>query len=1022
MSSSEADATIAYQQVMEHTGFYRHGEPTPGVIDAKSLRAENQIDKIIKYSTVINENKINARSIFELSGSPCIYFTQLNESYPSGAEIHRLQKLAWNHGLAPMLWIVTPAQILIYNCYSKPSPSDVENPKRHLLRLFRQTEAGLKQLKDFASRFEFVSGNFWQRREARKINRGERVDSALLVDLEEAEKQLGEAQLDRNVAHALLGRSIFVSYLQDRGILTPKFFQRYFGVQKFTDALATKSLTYDVFKWVRKTFNGDLFPLTYKKNGQEIHEENIVDEYPHLSIIRELLLGTEMASGQGRLWPYEFDVIPIELISSIYEKFAHADDPKTAKERSTHYTPINLVDMVLSQIFEGLPAEAKLGDLSCGSGVFLVESLRRLVSRRLAAGEEHSREVVRNTLYNQIYGVDISAEAIQIAAFSLYLAVLELDPNPQPPEDLSFLPLLGKNLFIANAFNTAADFNKQEPFVSKSFGAIIGNPPWKRTKTNSLALKYCKDRGYPLALNTPDQAFLWRIGDFTNRDSLIGLVLHGKPFFSKTKAALEAKEALIKRYKPRIIINLSDLRKDGLFPKAKAPALVLIAESCEAEQGDSFTFVKVERSGSFKRHGIIEIGPENIKRMSTYRIASDQDLLKVASWGSPRDMALIERIRDDDKFLTLRNFASSQGWARPGRGVEPGGSVNLDKLKDKLPKKYLPSGTMPRFSFKADDLPDRPQSMRVRRGHSRPEIYLGPLLICTRGIKIGNFYAAVVKENILYTEEYIGFSTTGKNSEQLHYLNAILNSSLANYFLFLTASVWGVERDKVEIIDLLHLPVPDLNKINGDLVQDLLKCEEILGLDVSNQDQGQSFLSDLDQAVFDLYDLNSVERILVQDTVNLTIDLHTRRERSIAFERPDISELKAYALQLMGVLQPFLNTLNESAVIAEVINVGAAPLQVIKFSIVDAGQAKEPISIVDARGLESVLNNIAENLPERLADYVYVRRVLRIYADNDFYVVKPSQRRYWSRSAGLNDGDAVIAEHIGADNGAFQTA
>ncbi len=43
-----------------------------------------------------------------------------------------------------------------------------------------------------------------------------------------------------------------------------------------------------------------------------------------------------------------------------------------------------------------------------------------------------------------------------------------------------------------------------------------------------------------------------------------------------------------------------------------------------------------------------------------------------------------------------------------------------------------------------------------------------------------------------------------------HYINGLLNSSLAAYFLFLTASVWGVERDKVEPNDLLRFPVPPI--------------------------------------------------------------------------------------------------------------------------------------------------------------------------------------------------------------------
>jgi hypothetical protein len=59
-----------------------------------------------------------------------------------------------------------------------------------------------------------------------------------------------------------------------------------------------------------------------------------------------------------------------------------------------------------------------------------------------------------------------------------------------------------------------------------------------------------------------------------------------------------------------------------------------------------------------------------------------------------------------------------------------------------------------------------------------------------------------------------------------------------------------------------------------------------------------------------------------------------------------------------------------------------------------------------------VLGKIAMQLPTRIADTVYTRRNLRIYIGNDYYIVKPSQRRYWSRYAALNDADTIISEQM----------
>jgi hypothetical protein len=994
----ESEANSAYQQVMERAGFYRDGKPTAGVVEASELLADSsQTDKRIKYSAVIDADKLGATAIFELSGSPCIYFKRL-ASDPTPRELADLHKIAWNQGLAPLLWVVTPTQVRIYNCYSRPD--NEADSQRHLIKMFENVEVDLQRLNEFAGRLQVESGEFW--RKVPQIDRRKRVDTVLLEDLTEAERQLVDNDLDRTVAHALLGRSIFVAYLQDREILKPQFFRSRFQVERFVDVLATKSATYDLFEWIQDTFNGDLFPLT-RKNGHAVHEQAFVKD-AHLKIVREFLSGMKMKTRQQRLWPYRFDVIPVELISSIYEMFAHASDARSARERSTHYTPINLVDLVLSQVFDGMAADAKILDLSCGSGVFLVESLRRLVARRIAAGETLSRKMVRDVLYGQIYGVDINREAIQIAAFSLYLTALELDPDPQPPSALKFQPLISSNLFASDAFDEDSTFNNQAPFVTKAFTAIVGNPPWTRSRSNDKAMQYCDRHDYPVARDNPDQAFLWRIGDFANDKTRIGLLMHSKPFFSQTSKGIETKAALLTRFKTSLIINLSNLRLDGLFPTSTAPAMVLIAEGRHPDLLDSFSFITVERTAAFKRHGIIEIGPENIKQLTIRSVVTDPDMLKVASWGSARDMALIRRLRTS--FPPLGELIEQNKWAA-GQGFQrAGGHTQAPKLYG---KKWLPSGEMPPYQINPSKLDPLP-----KQGLHRPrdiQIYRGPLVVATRGLGKRLFCAAFSGSDVVYTSLYFGISIPRQQVQAAHYLNGILNSSLAVYFLFLSASVWGVERDEIQPIDLLRLPIP-LQKDNEAEVTRIVNIEERLRRNPSNEQT--SLQQDLDEAVFDLYELDLPERALVQDMINFTVDLRVKRGKSAALLYPSHSDLRAYAESLIGIIQPFLRTLNERDMVANVFDVGKAPLQVVRFSMLPAPGREPAVQTTQAGNLDAILRKIAGQLPAQIADRVYTRRTLRIYTGNDLYVVKPAQLRYWSRSAGLNDADAIIAEHLEA--------
>ena len=65
--------------------------------------------------------------------------------------------------------------------------------------------------------------------------------------------------------------------------------------------------------------------------------------------------------------------------------------------------------------------------------------------------------------------------------------------------------------------------------------------------------------------------------------------------------------------------------------------------------------------------------------------------------------------------------------------------------------------------------------------------------------------------------------------------------------------------------------------------------------------------------------------------------------------------------------------------------------------------------------LETVLKNIAEQLSQEIADRIYTRRNLRIYSGDDFYIIKPAKRIYWTRSAGLNDADLILSEKLKAN-------
>ena len=302
-----------------------------------------------------------------------------------------------------------------------------------------------------------------------------------------------------------------------------------------------------------------------------------------------------------------------------------------------------------------------------------MEALRRLIARRLAAGEKHTRDLVRDALYNQVYGVDTEETAIEIAAFSLCLTAFELDPVPNSPHQLKFKhELKGRTLFVNDAFDPDASFYGNTAFAKRTFDVVVGNPPWTRRKgPRSVSpsgeqhyIEYCRTKKpRPVTLpyrDPPDQAFLWRSRDFARHDARIGMILEGKRFFSHEDQSLQAKYELLRSFEPKLLANLAALHDQRLFPSAKHPAIVLVAENRESDDRVSFPFVTVEFSRPFRKHGILQVGPENVQRLSVSLAASNPNALKVASWGSARDMALINRL-SSDYGETLKELLAKHG-------------------------------------------------------------------------------------------------------------------------------------------------------------------------------------------------------------------------------------------------------------------------------------------------------------------------------------------------------------------------
>ena len=457
---------------------------------------------------------MGAERLFFVEQNPVVVFARLDDE--SDDVLRAFYNRIWCMARPQLLFLARPGELAIYDLGKAPiRPGERADDKGRLLsekiRVAADVQAKLGQFR----REEIESGRLWE--DSRFGGGSDRADRALIRDLRVVREALLSKRLKAKCVHALIGRSIFIRYLEDRDVLVPEYFQNIAAKRKswskiltgaekppFADSnladlcyprvLEDKDFTYALFDRLAKDFNGDIFPVDEEERDRVGVED--------LALLRGLLLGEATGQQQLFFFAYRFDVIPIELISSIYEEFYNEEKGKN-ENHGSHYTPSTLVEFVLARTLtpEVLERSPRVTDFACGSGIFLVESFRRIVRHQIRkqSGKRLSRPQLRKILRDQIAGIDINEEAVRVAAFSLYLAFLHYQ-EPREINEQRRLPNLkcAKRahtddeqhfdiLLHENAFDLVSE--KTDPAVAERFGAhsadvVVGNPPWGTPKSN----------------------------------------------------------------------------------------------------------------------------------------------------------------------------------------------------------------------------------------------------------------------------------------------------------------------------------------------------------------------------------------------------------------------------------------------------------------------------------------------------------------------------------------------------------
>jgi len=994
--------------------------------------------------------KAGAEKIFFVDNNPVVVFAR---SSPTDKEKNVIFNKIWCLSRPRILFLEMDGVLSVLDLAQRPIHFDVTNerPELDILATLTATQSVAEQLQYF-HRDNIESGKVFEGDRFGSIKH--RADQALIADLKIVRKELMASGLSAPVAHALIGRSIFIRYLEDRGILTEAYFSRvadsssawqavlqsnlpqecldFSGIQAlYPRVLQNKSFTYTLFRKLSEDFNGDMFPKI------DVEESHIQDR--HLRLLQELLYGDIGAQKKLFFYSYKFDIIPLDLISAIYEEFYHSsfekeDKKGKARQDGAYYTPPALAEFVLARLLtiDVLKQTPRVLDPACGSGIFLVEAFRRMVRYRISqkGSSSISFDELKQILGKQIAGIEVNEEAARITAFSLYLAMLNyLDP-PSIIEHIkkgNRLPNLVAtehktpnhfaNIHVGNAFaincNDVGDVD-----------VVVGNPPWgsqgnkaaqETRDRQNIMLQWCKDRSLPIGDKEPSQAFLWRATDFLKANGRCALLASAGVLFKHSSTTQAFRAAWMSQVCITEVFNFTHVR-EFFFQGAISPfVLIHFRKSAQNE-------TPVEYWSPKQILGIKETQAVLLSKYDRAYLVR-QDLTDKITWkvnwfGRHADADFINYLAKN--YPCLGEFTS---YHCVGFKV-----ANKAKDADWLSEFHvLDNQSFSRYGVLSYGSPP----LKVEHAGRSRDCYEGRRLLVKEGIvqqkgTFGRIIARVEDDSFSFNHSLHVLKLKDEYTKSYDLILGILWSSFARYYFFLTSSNWGVWNDKVLIHERLSLPLPSkllcehaekvisiVYKLQSYHPQprDLIHTD---GLPKDEIDEQRSkWEAELDEAVFDLYDFTDEQRDLIRDCCEVTLPFFYQPYRSIgvtpSVTDDDVSWMERYAERFAQRWQPYLN---KDEVLRADLHIGASGNMVaMEFYPADSGDLwnLKPKN----NSWSYILEEIGKALPRPMGtSQILLDGIVHILTNHSIIVIKRNEKRFWTRSLAREDAESTLAKRM----------
>ncbi|MCI0463898.1 MAG: N-6 DNA methylase [Gemmataceae bacterium] len=411
------------------------------------------------------------------------------------APAYQLRRYAWSAKL-PLSILTNFEEFAVYDCRIKPAQTDKASAARTLYLSYTEYADRWDDIAGIFSREAILKGSFDRYAETARVKKGTAtVDAAFLQEIEAwrellarnlalRNSQLSQRELNYAV-QVTIDRIIFLRMCEDRGI------ERYGQLLALRNGPAVYGRLKQLFQDADDRYNSGLFYFRKEKDRSEPPDELTpslnIDDRPLQEIIRGLYYPES---------PYEFSVLPAEILGQVYEQFlgkvirltaghqARVEDkPEVKKAGGVYYTPAYIVEYIVKhtvgKLLEGkTPRQAarlRVLDPACGSGSFLLGAYQHLLDWHRDwyvndGPNKHTKELYqapgggwrlttaekKRILLDSIYGVDIDPQAVEVTKLSLLLKVLEGESQQTLDQELRLfheraLPDLASNIKCGNS-------------------------------------------------------------------------------------------------------------------------------------------------------------------------------------------------------------------------------------------------------------------------------------------------------------------------------------------------------------------------------------------------------------------------------------------------------------------------------------------------------------------------------------------------------------------------------------------